>query len=575
MNITIDQANSHALNTHISDTIIRLAAPRERIEIEFFQMGEKLISGTHLLNETSSAYSQMAGALAGSQFTDLTNLLKQLSEHIVIVDQARHAAQNFLIDLNSLTDQFTDCIQHLNTTVRTLRSFFVTARVTAAVSRNREINLIQFTDQFSQLGTQLDGNVSSFIDAFKSMRSSLGAATDMNEKLGAQHIELLDGIAAEQTDNLKSLESRRVWAESRIAIHDEESNKIREKINRAVGTLQVGDSTRQRVEHVEDALKALIGVEDRTSLKIALTLAAAQIQGAIEDFDGDIAELVKSVEKLIENTKTLLLRADADSEMLLSSGDTALGVIDNSLDRTARMLEQYERGNAARSVAIDQLVNAVSNMLAHIGDFDEIRKSIRLLSLNSTLKAKALNDEGRAFQQVAADLRALSDETNGPVDEMVQNLEKSSELLRDFLVSRPTGKGDLIECMQTTVRTASQLVSDIGSQLRLQANCMSKSGPEALSQLNIAASTVRDRQDFCAEWRSIVTELSTATTREELQDFISTKGYDFFRPFYEKYTMKAERTIYNDVFGLIPEQGNQAITESEHSEGPELDDIFF
>ena len=210
-----------------------------------------------------------------------------------------------------------------------------------------------------------------------------------------------------------------------------------------------------------------------------------------------------------------------DSEMLLSSGDTALSEIDSSLQRTARMLEQYERGDAARAVAIDQVVSTVGKMLDHIGAFDEIRKNVRQLSLNSTLKARALDEDGRAFQQVASDLRALSDETNAPVEEMVKNLENSAALLRDFLGSRRNGEERLISEMQNNVSKASKCVSQIAGQLRLQAECMANTGPEALSQLNIAASTVHDRQDFCSEWRTVASELSTPSTDEDLRKFAS------------------------------------------------------
>jgi hypothetical protein len=558
---------------NVPDLTMRLAAPRKEIEHNFIQMGDKLIASTRLLNETSEAYSQMAGALAGAEFTNLTESLRGLSSHISNVDRSRAATKDFLTALNSLTDQFPDCIHLLTRAVRTLRMFFITARVTASLSGKKENSLQQLTDQFSELGTQLDGNVSYFIDAFKSMRSSLSAATNMNEKLGAQHAKLLDGIAAEQKNNIETMESRRVWAEKRIAIHGDTSAKINAGISRAVGTLQVGDSTRQRVEHVEEALNTLHNNDDEATVLLAFNLMAVQIDGAIKDFDGEAAALVRSFEELIGDTESLLERASEDSEMLLLSGDAALGIIDNSIQRTARMLEQYERGNAARSVAIDQLVTAVSKMLDHIGAFDNIRSSVRLLSLNSTLKATTLDEDGRAFRQVASDLRELSDETNKPVENMVENLEQSATLLREFLESRNAGNGERIAEMRETVNQASQCVAHIAGQLRRQAESMAKTGPEALTQLNVAAATVRDRQDFCAAWRVIASELSgpsyaNAQSGSDVDDSV-------ISGIYTRYTMKAERDIHKAFFGLDIETDDQPSDDLDDTAGAELDDIFF
>lgn len=573
MNVDLAANNASLLVSNVADLTTRLAAPRKEIERNFIQMGDKLIASTRLLNETSEAYSQMAGALAGTEFTNLTESLKGLSTHISSVDHSRAATKDFLTALNSLTDQFPDCIHLLTRAVRTLRMFFITARVTASLTGQKENSLQQLTDQFSELGTQLDGNVSYFIDAFKSMRSSLNAATSMNEKLGAQHAKLLDGIAAEQKNNIEAMETRRVWAENRIAIHGDTSAKINAGISRAVGTLQVGDSTRQRVEHVEEALLALQEIDDKATLSTAFTLMAAQIDGAIKDFDGEAAALIRSFEELISDTEALLERASEDSEMLLLSGDAALGLIDNSLQRTARMLEQYERGNAARSVAIDQLVTAVSNMLDHIGAFDEIRSSVRLLSLNSTLKATTLDEDGRAFRQVASDLRALSDETNKPVEDMVENLERSATLLREFLESRNAGNGERITEMRETVNQASQCVAHIAGQLRRQAESMAKTGPEALTQLNVAAATVRDRQDFCAEWRIIALELSELS-RANTQLVVGADN-STISGIYNRYTMKAERNIHNAFFGLNIEKEEEIFGDLQDTAGAELEDIFF
>ena len=575
MNMTNSQPHPVPAVCNIEDIIRRLKKPRQEIERDFIQMGEKLIASTRLLYETSDAYSNMAGAIAGAEISELSDLLLIFCTGSTKVNHTCSATEEFLSKLNNLTGQFSDSITILKRALRTLSIFFVTARVTASVTGSEEINLVQFTDQFSELGRQLDKNVTSFIDAFNSMGSSLHAATSMNNELSTQHAKLFDEITAEQDRNLKAIESRQLWAEGRIANHGDRSLRITSRISRAVGTLQVGDSTRQRVEHVEETLQSLRGIDDETTSLAIRALMSAQLNGAISDFDNEIYDLVKSVDDLIEDTEALLERANEDSEMLLSSGDTALGEIDSSLQRTARMLEQYERGDAARAVAIDQVVSTVSKMLDHIGAFDEIRKSVRLLSLNSMLKARALDEDGHAFQQVASDLRALSDETNAPVEDMVKNLEASKRLLREFHESRTEGEGQLISDMQKNVMKASQCVSQISGQLRLQAECMANAGPEALSQLNIAAAKVHDRQDFCSEWRAVASELSDSATEDCLHQVSGHLDNDLLISAYERFTMKSERDIYNNLFGSEAAPNSPSLVNGNQSQDPGLDDIFF
>ena len=103
MNV-IDSVPQSSLAVYdIADITNRLAIPRQEIEHDFIQMGEKLIASTRLLYETSDAYNQMAGALAGSQISELTDLLKIFSNDISKVNHTCSATQEFLNDLNRLS----------------------------------------------------------------------------------------------------------------------------------------------------------------------------------------------------------------------------------------------------------------------------------------------------------------------------------------------------------------------------------------------------------------------------------------------------------------------------------------
>jgi hypothetical protein len=123
------------------------------------------------------------------------------------------------------------------------------------------------------------------------------------------------------------------------------------------------------------------------------------------------------------------------------------------------MFAEYERSNAALTVAVDQLVDAIGKMLDHVSEFDDLRQNLRLLSLNATLRSKALDEDGRAFQQVAKELRALNDETTVPVEEVMGKLKKSDGILRGFLDARTSGDEGGSEAMQSALDASRQGVA--------------------------------------------------------------------------------------------------------------------
>lgn len=571
MNMTATTPLASAMPGDHGDVIARLAAPRQEIEREFLQMGDKLIACTRLLNEASEAHAQMAGALAGSDFQTLADSLQRLSTFVERMDQNRIATEAFLGQLNELTAQFPDRISDLTRAVRTLRMFFVTSRTVAATTGTPENNLVQFSDQFSDLGSRLDGSMRSFDVAFARMRDNLNAVSEMNARFGARHAELLAGIATKQTQNLEAMQQCHLWAEGRISAHGERSQRINDRVSRAVSTLQVGDSTRQRVEHVEEALQGLDGGDDRSLVPVIQCLMAAQLNGTVEEFDQEIGALSTLLEELSQDTEVMLDTAAADSETLLSSGDSALGAIDGSLHQISRMFVEYERSNATLTVAIDQLVAAVGKMLNHVSEFDELRQNLRLLSLNATIRSKALNDDGRAFQQIAMELRALNDESNAPVEEMMGKLEESEVILRGFLDVRTSGEEGGTEAMQNTLDASLECVGNIADQLREQAAIMAETGPQALARLRDAAASVTGRRDFCAEWRIVAAELTAVAGEPDLQAAGADSRAGLLAKISETYSMTAERDIHNTLLGIVAEADSPPDGEEEDTS----DDIFF
>ncbi|WP_372839392.1 hypothetical protein [Phaeovulum sp.] len=554
------------------DITARLAAPRAAIERDFLQMGEKLIACTRLLGEVSEAYAQMSGALAGPEFAGLVEALRNISGHVARLNQSSMANRAFLAELSDLTGQFPNKIAGLSKAVRTLRMFFVTARVAAATISDRENNLSQFAEEFTRLGGLLESNVASFADAFLGMRDSLDAARAMNEQIGAEHRQLLCGIGAEQARNLAAMESQRIWAEARIAAHGALSERISARVARAVCTLQVGDSTRQRVEHIEAACQKTEGIDDSATLASAYALMAAQLQGAITDFDAEIAELAASLEDLAREAVAMLQSAETDAGSLLSTGDAAFGAINASVLQIARMLERYERSDAALSVAIDQLVAAVGNMLEHVSAFEDIRQAVRLISLNATIRAKVLDEDGQAFRQVAKELRILNDETSAPVEEVMQNLKKSADVLQGFLDAgtrrddrHQAGARDILE-------SAREKIDNISSVLRDRAAFMSGTGAEVVARLRDAARTASDQQDFCRDWRALEGELQSAALRTHPNEGGFDGQADIISEIYKIYTIKVERDIHNALFGGVAQAAIE-VTGADAASG--LDDIFF
>ncbi len=549
----------------------RLAAPRTEIEREFLEMGEQLISCARHLDETSETYAKMPAALSGPDFLEAVDGLRGISDRVHLMLDENGETQAFLAEIGGFAEGISEGIATLPRLVQMTRLLTTNARVVAATVGDSEGDLSAFTVELKTSSGTLAESVSAFAEAFARMRASLHAASRMNAAFAARNEALVSRIKAELARNLGIMEEHGDRARSQASAHAERTQRISAGLSRAVGTLQIGDSTRQRVEHIEQSLEAVSRREDPGTIATVCRLQAAQVEGAIADFDAEMAVLITSLDDLARDTSEMLRSANDEAASLLSAGNAAFGAIADSLTETVRMLDEYERERAILSEAVDDLAAAVGTMLGYIETFHSIGHHIRLDSLNATIRCSRLGNDGRAFRQVAQELRNLTEAMAGPVKEVTENLESTSMTLSGFLDARADQPDHAAGSLRETIETTLRRVEDTGARLRDLAGHMAEKGPEAEERLRITAAKVSGKRDFCRPWRDVAAELTVLAAQDDPDDELPAEREQVLAEMFERYTMNAEREIHRTLFG-----GDTALQKDPaETEGSSLDDIFF
>ncbi len=554
---------------NLSDLSNRLAAPRRAIEREFQQMGERLIACVRFLNETSAAYDDLPGTLASPEFIDALGALETISTHVRELDEDCRETQAFLAKLSRFTGEIPLGIAGLTKVVRTFLLFSIKARIVIAPLANRQNDIADFAEAMVASSVSLGSSISAVADAFPPVRDSIDAASSVSDAFASHHAALLGGVAAELTRNLSAMGKHRDWAKGQAAAHSARTERIRSRVGRAVGTLQIGDITRQRVEHVENAMTSIALRDDSDLIAVVCPLLASQIDGAVKDFNGEIKVLAASLGSLAQDAEATLKAADTDVETLLSAGDTAFGAITNSLRQIEGMLREYEQGSAALAGKVDRLVAAVENMLEYLGNFESIGRQIETNSLNAVIKSNSLNDTRQAFQFVALEMRSLAAKTRAPVIEITASMKNTAEILSNYLATRAARKGIGAVKILEIVESTQQNIKKVSIHLRDCVALMAKSGPEAVARLHEAANAVSNQQNFCKDWREICSELAMLGLSGNPD--AAARG-DVLAQIFEMYTMKAERDIHNALLGSVDQAAKPDRGEALEAS---LDDIFF
>src|SRR5690606_35665174 len=244
---------------------------------------------------------------------------------------------------------------------------------------------------------------------------------------------------------LEALAARRQAAAAGSAEPSRVSRQIVGRIGSAVMALQVGDATRQRLEHVEAALGNLadvladkpvhglsIGEEAKAETLAALaTLQQALLTSAAEDFDREVQEAETALDALAADASVIMER----SRNLYGSDNgsaSAMAALNAQLRTASAILRDCETERAKLETVATAVHDTVGVLLGHVAAVQDIEANMRLVSLNAAVRCAQLGPRGASLNVIATQLRELTSETVVAAEAAMSQLDQSSELAKAF-----------------------------------------------------------------------------------------------------------------------------------------------
>jgi len=187
---------------------------------------------------------------------------------------------------------------------------------------------------------------------------------------------------------------------------------VRKKVTRILGALQIGDSTRQRVEHIQTGIKlldendpALAPDAAARSRAVLCALLAAQLESTLTDFNNDVAEIGAGLAGLGRDATALLdLRSLGYGK---TSGDSEgfLQNLERRVAAAAGLVAEIEQADALARDTGQQAALTAKGLSDRLGAVQTMKSDVLYMALNTTLKSSRLGEAGRPLSIIASELR--------------------------------------------------------------------------------------------------------------------------------------------------------------------------
>lgn len=420
----------HAIDTDaaapLADCPIRrdLAQLAASLDTRFLRVGATLAAAVELTDRVIGGLDAIAAALdartAGAAVADMRHVADRLNA-LPAARRLRAARMAAASEAGTALDEH---VLDMHQTLRVLGIYGTNIKIAAS----GEEQFVGFVDGMTEKLADGDAHLAGFIERLKALMAAVASERRGDRLLAEESAKVLPAVplrlAADAADLSGYLGGVAVLAKTVAAI----ARSIQAKVAVVLGAMQVGDSTRQRLEHVVAALQIVeirgVAAEPAAAAHVE-RLLAAQVDAALADFTRETGAMLRSLADLVPDTRRLLdLITGQDGgggRILLARIDQGIG----DVERVTTRLREAERRSREMVALITDTVRDLSHRLASVR---RIRLDMQDIATNTRLLCRRHGTIGKAVAVIAVEVDALTARLGEATDGVGQAIARLGDI---------------------------------------------------------------------------------------------------------------------------------------------------
>ncbi len=560
-----------ASGSGISET---LEAARSQVEERFLEGGTVLLSSMDVLNRLLSSLDNITKALDNGDATDTGADLRSTVQSLTDLPISEKARQEALAALAQNGNALKKHVADMQETMRYLRTFAVTVKITGAGIAEFAGFAQEILERISSGTSEVNG----FAEHIDRLEKEVKLALAFGANAAKSYGETVPAVAGALNDDARKIAAHRQNLSAIARDVSAVARGIQSKVASTLSALQIGDITRQRIEHVQSTFSLLdefLAGEDGRKLdanarsrleNVIHHLTAAQMNEMCLDFQRDSRSVVDTIASFGQDTHEILRLRDQMSGggqgnfmRDLEASVSAAHEIVKQVDTATRQADQVSRSTLHTA---SQLMQAIDNIRA-------VKTDIHYMALNTNLRCSRLGEAGKSINVVTAELRIFAGKLDESADALVTGLpalEAAAGNLAPATNAGPGGLGENLTSAVANIRSAADTMED-------ELKVLSEHGREVASKISLLIGKLdfqRDLGDVLARSADMLETLAGAEIADisDLAEAIAPLD----RKIFKLYTMAQERTVHRNIVPATEEAAAPAVVEA--AQAADDEDLF-
>ncbi|WP_186806560.1 chemotaxis protein [Rhizobium leguminosarum] len=553
-----------------------LESARSRVEERFLEGGTVLLSVMDVLNRLLNSLESVTAALDNSESSDTGADLRATVESLTALPVTEENRQQALVSLAQTGRELRKYVADMQETMRYLRTFAVTVKITGAglaefAGFAQEIleRIYSGTDEVNRFATHLDS-----LDKEVKLAASFGAGVSKS------YADTVPAVAGALRDDAAKIAGHRkdlgVIAREVGAI----ARGVQSKVASTLSALQIGDITRQRIEHVQATLSLLeeffAGAEGakldtgaRKRLQNVIHhLTAAQMSDMCANFQRDSENVVKTIASFDHDMREILKLRDQMSGESGEAGGNFMRALESSVSAAHEIVKQVDTASRQADQVSQSTIGTAAKLSEAIGNIRAVKTDIHYMALNTNLRCSRLGEEGRSINVVTAELRIFAGKLDDSADAIVNGLPALEAAAGRVAPATDAGAGNLGESLTSAVGNIRSAANLMEKELKV----LAENGREVATKISLLIGKLDFQHNLgevlagCAD----MLEGVAGTDVADISDLAETIA-PLDRKIFKHYTMVQERSIHR---GIIPASEDSTSAPAETAKAENDEDLF-
>ncbi|WP_066684952.1 hypothetical protein [Caulobacter sp. CCH9-E1] len=560
-----------------------LEAARSAIEGRFLEVGDVLSRAVDGMSALITALDRMKESLDGDSVATAARELGQASDTLRQLPQSLEGRFENLSGLVKVGADLTKCIEEMHKHLAYLRVFGVNIKITsggiAAAGPEFAIFAQEICDCIELGRTQLDTFRADLGTLDGDLRQALGQEADLARRCD----ELLPAVP----DSLVAQVAAITAHQARIGEISQQvaglAREVRKKVASALAALQIGDITRQRIEHVQFGLSLLDAPEVRALPAEACArletflrrLLIAQLDATTRDFRRDVSRIGLNVGAMAADASEILrLRDHAEGQG--GEGNFLRG-LEANVAKAFALVDDIEAGERSAEAVSRSASRSARDLAAQVAAIQNMRADVQMMAMNTTLKCSRIGETGKPLGVIAIELRQHAAHLETSAGHTLAALESLFGSTTEEEISETEDLAPQVSAASAAaeaLRHAVERIRKTGDEVEGDLAQAADQGGQVVAMLRQAAA----RFDFDRQVGGYLDEALELLARNLGDDDRIDDLAAILAPLMAKlsrtYTMAQEREVhapFADQVGEVPELNPHAQPPAAQSD----DDVFF